>query len=240
MVLLKPRIKIAKNQYEKAAWNEQTLVCGIDEVGRGCLCGPVVTAAVILPLGKLHPLLKDSKIMTEAERLKAYRWITKHCWYGFGCAHHRIIDKHNIWQATLIAMKKALLHACAQCPHTPSAILTDAMPLKLFDTSYHQIPVYFFTKGESKSSSIAAASIIAKVKRDALMEKFAPLLPGYHLEEHKGYATAKHRLAVKAQRYSIIHRLSFLTHVLSAPTQEPFEETEQQTIFTCHNQEKNL
>jgi ribonuclease HII len=207
-------LKQPKNFYEKNAWIEQGVVCGIDEVGRGCLCGPVVTGAVILPPGKLFPLLKDSKILTEADRLKAYAWIMKHCWYGFGFVHHRLIDQHNIWQATLIAMKKALLHACAQCPHVPQAVLTDAMPLKLFDTHYATMPVYFFTKGESKSSSIAAASIIAKVKRDAIMDKFAPLLPGYFLEDHKGYCTLKHRQAIKEQSYSIIHRHSFLGHQL--------------------------
>ncbi len=220
-----------KNYYEKNAWIEKKVVCGIDEVGRGCLCGPVVTAAVILPPGKLHPLLKDSKILPESDRLKAYAWITKHCWYGFGFAHHRIIDQHNIWQATLIAMKKAMLHAIAQSPQMPVAILTDAMPLKLFDTSYATIPVYFFPKGESKSSSIAAASIIAKVKRDAIMDKFAPLLPGYHLEEHKGYCTLKHRLAVQKQSYSIIHRRSFLGHQNPELFGEPHERTEQQSLF---------
>ncbi|WP_416183063.1 ribonuclease HII [Methylicorpusculum sp.] len=233
MVRYKPSQKITKNQFEKNAWSEQTLICGIDEVGRGCLCGPVVTGAVILPIGKLHPLLQDSKILTETERLTAYAWITTHCWYGFGFAHHRIIDQHNIWQATLIAMKKALLHACAQCPHRPSAVLTDAMPLKLFDTSYHQIPVHFFTKGESKSSSIAAASIIAKVKRDALMGKFAPLFPGYQMEEHKGYGTPKHRTAVQEQNYSIIHRLSFLSNILSPPAKqgESHDTPGQQSLF---------
>src|SRR5579863_9600369 len=104
-------VNIKKNSFELAAWNDQRFVIGVDEVGRGCLAGPLVAAAVILPLNKAHSMLKDSKIMTPIERLKAFKWIKKHCWYGIGIVHNRIIDKHNIWQATIIAMKKALIHA---------------------------------------------------------------------------------------------------------------------------------
>ena len=160
---------LKKNQFETDAWAQNRVVCGIDEVGRGCLAGPLVTAAVILPPHKLSPLLKDSKVLTEAERLKAFAWINKYCWYGVGIVHNRIVDKHNIWHATLIAMKRALLHALSACPQTPQAILIDAMPLELSDTSYNGIPVHYFPQGERKSSSIAAASIVAKVKRDAMM-----------------------------------------------------------------------
>ncbi|MCL5874871.1 MAG: hypothetical protein M1114_00160, partial [Candidatus Dependentiae bacterium] len=117
-----------KNYFEKKAWEQGQLVCGIDEVGRGCLAGPLVTAAVILPEGKVHRLLKDSKLMTLQERLDAYKWITKHCYYGFGIVNHRVIDSQNIWKATLIAMKRALMHALAVSPRQPSAILVDAMP----------------------------------------------------------------------------------------------------------------
>ena len=213
-----------KNHYEFAAWAEQKVVCGIDEVGRGCLAGPLVTAAVILPPGKLsQEHLKDSKIMTELERLKAARWIEKRCWYGLGIVNHRIIDQYNIWQATLLAMKRALLHAISSCPLELNAILIDAMPLKLFDTSYGSLPVYHFPKGERKSSSIAAASIIAKVKRDELMTKFERIFPGYHLGEHKGYGTQKHTTAIREISYSIIHRQSFLGKTLP-PEEDEYEE----------------
>lgn len=166
-----------KNYFEKASWEQKQVVCGIDEVGRGCLAGPLVTAAVILPEGKTHRLLKDSKVMTLQERLDAYKWITKNCYYGYGIVNHRVIDSHNIWHATLIAMKKALMHTLATSPRLPQVVLVDAMPLSLFDTGYKEIPVHYFPFGESKSSSIAAASIIAKVKRDMLMGKMDALFP---------------------------------------------------------------
>ncbi len=208
-----PQEIFRKNSFEKAAWSTDGLICGIDEVGRGCLAGPLVTAAVILPPHTTSRLLKDSKLIDESERLKAYSWIKKHCWYGLGIVHHRIIDKHNIWHATLIAMKRALMHAILQGPKVPDAILIDAMPLNLFDTSYKSIPVHHFYKGESKSSSIAAASILAKVTRDAMMRRFELTFPGYCLADHKGYSTPKHKNSLSLQPASLIHRKSFLTHI---------------------------
>lgn len=201
---------LKKNQFEQAAWTQNQVVCGIDEVGRGCLAGPLITAAVILPPQKTNPLLKDSKLMTENQRLKAYAWITKHCWYGVGIVHNRLIDQHNIWRATLISMKRALLHALNACPLQPASILIDAMPLELSDTSYHGIPVHYFPKGERKSSSIAAASILAKVRRDALMNTFDGIFPGYHFADHKGYSTQKHMDSLAINHRSVIHRNSFL------------------------------
>jgi ribonuclease HII len=202
--------------FEKNAWATNNVVIGIDEVGRGCLAGPLVTAAVILPLYSTKHFLKDSKIMTLEQRIKAFSWLSNHASYGIGIINNRLIDKHNIWQATLIGMKKALVHLFAQHQdiYKPSAILVDAMPLSIADTCYNDIPVYHFPFGESHSRSIAAASIIAKVTRDRLMEKMALLLPGYHLERHKGYATPSHRKAVIEQLQSIIHRESFLHSVL--------------------------
>src|SRR5665647_1415755 len=111
-----------KNAYEIKAWQENQVVCGIDEVGRGCLAGSVVTAAVILPPGKKSRLIKDSKLLDPQERQKANDWILEHCWYGYGMANHRIIDKYNIYQATLVAMKRALVNLMASCPLSPSAI----------------------------------------------------------------------------------------------------------------------
>jgi len=199
----------SKNSFESEFWAKNQTVCGIDEVGRGCLAGPLVTAAVILPLGTNNPNLQDSKIMTEKERLQAARWITKNCSYGFGIVHNRIIDTHNIWQATMIAMKKALMQVMATSNHRPGAILIDAMPLDLSYTNCKDIPVYHFPKGEQLSSSIAAASIIAKVKRDAIMDKLDSLFPGYYFEDHKGYGTKKHQQAIATLSNSIIHRTSF-------------------------------
>lgn len=222
------RVIFKKNAHEQTAWALGDVVCGIDEVGRGCLAGPLTTAAVILPPGKNSPLLKDSKILTEAEREKAAHWIYQHAWFGVGAVHHRIIDKYNIWQATLIAMKRALINLLAICPHKPKAILVDAMPLKLYDTNYHDIPVHHFSKGESLSSSIAAASIVAKVHRDRLMSKFDPIIPGYSLGQHKGYSTDKHCKTLFELNKSIIHRTSFLSFM-----QQPKNKhlNQQQSIF---------
>lgn len=203
---------LKKNQFENSAWERGQLVCGIDEVGRGCLAGPVFAAAVILPPHAKYRYLRDSKILTEADRLKAYNWIIRNGWYGIGSVDHRTIDRHNIWQATLIAMRRAVLHLLATRPTTllPEAILIDAMPLNLQDTSYKSIPVHYFPKGESLSISIAAASIVAKVTRDRLMQEvYAPLFPGYGLAHHKGYATQVHRDAVSLHGESFIHRASF-------------------------------
>lgn len=199
----------SKNYFENTAWNEGSVVCGIDEVGRGCLAGPLVTAAVILPKNCDYPLLKDSKTMTARQRTQAYDWITQNCAYSYGIVHHRVIDSHNIWNATLIAMKKALVGLLTQ-ETTPSCILVDAMPLELLDTSYKDIPVHYFPYGEEQSSSIAAASIIAKVKRDKLMHDFDTLIPGYDFKAHKGYATAGHRTSMNVHQRSLIHRCSFV------------------------------
>lgn len=159
-------------------------------------------------------MIKDSKLMTEPERLKAAQWILKNSWNAYGIVHHRIIDQHNIWQATLIAMKMALINLLAISSHKPQAVLVDAMPLNLFDTNFASIPVHHFNKGESLSSSIAAASILAKVKRDAMMATLDSHIPGYLLGQHKGYSTASHQKAVLELERSIIHRQSFLKKLL--------------------------
>ena len=206
---------LRKNFFENYAWERKSVVCGIDEVGRGCLAGPLVTSAVILPIGTTYRHVKDSKVMTEKERNVAAKWIKRHCWYGVGIVHNRLIDHINIGQATLIAMKKALVHVLAIYPQQlPSAILIDAMPLDILDTGY-QIPVHSFIKGEQKSSSIAAASILAKVTRDEIMRSFDPIFPGYSLSKHKGYGTKAHKAAIIKQKHSIIHRMSFLGKTLS-------------------------
>lgn len=213
-----------KNYFEKQAWLANEVVCGLDEVGRGCLAGPVVTAAVILPPGKTSRLLKDSKIMTPEERLTAFKWIDKHCWYSFGIVHHRMIDERNIWHATLIAMKKALVHLMATAPHKPSKIITDCMPLNLNDTYYKEIPVHYFPHGERRSNTIAAASIIAKIKRDAMMQRMDTIFPGYLLASHKGYSTPPHKRIIReGGTHLIIHRDSYLAR-LDAIMEDDLEE----------------
>lgn len=218
----KQKVTFRKNFFESAAWEGKSVVCGIDEVGRGCLAGPLVTAAVILPIGASYRRLKDSKIMPQKEREMAAKWIKQHCWYGVGIVHNRLIDEHNIWGATMLAMKKALVLALSTAPERPSAILIDAMPLKIFDTGYADIPVHSFPYAERKSTSIAAASILAKVTRDEIMRKMDTIFPEYKLARHKGYSTKSHKAAVRELQPSIIHRMSFLGKIL--PIDDDFEE----------------
>lgn len=224
-------VTFRKNFYEKSLWQQKLHVVGIDEVGRGCLAGPLVTAAVILPLNRTSLLLKDSKILTRDDRNKAYRWIIRNCRYQIGIVHHRLIDRHNIYQATKICMKRAVVSLLTHCNDPVGAILVDAMPLLLIRTGISQIPVYHFPKGETKSSSIAAASIVAKVTRDALMEDFDPLFPGYALAQHKGYSTQAHMQNIAARQHSIIHRLTFL----GARRLEDEENENIQQSFLSHN-----
>jgi len=214
MVKIRQTGKIKKNSHEFAAWQQQAVIVGIDEVGRGCIAGPVVAAAVILPLNKTNRKLKDSKIMTPEEREEAFQWIAQHCTYGVGVVHHRIIDQRNIYHATLIAMKKALMNLLESSSQRPTTILIDAMPLDLADTHFNDIPVYYFPKGESKSSSIAAASIVAKVTRDAMMGLYDAAIPGYKWADNKGYRTPVHKRAVKTYQHSIIHRMRYLDNLL--------------------------
>jgi ribonuclease HII len=203
-----------KNYFEEQAWQANQVICGLDEVGRGCLAGPLVTAAVILPPGKTSRLLKDSKLMTAEERLIAFKWIEKHCWYSLGIVHHRMVDEHNVWHATLICMKKALVHLMATAPYKPAQIITDCMPLNLADTTYKAIPVHYFPHGERKSSTIAAASIVAKVKRDAMMQRMDTVFPGYLLASHKGYSTPPHKRIIReGGTHLIIHRKTYLNRM---------------------------
>ena len=199
-----------KNFFENAAWENNTVVCGIDEVGRGCLAGPLITAATILSPKASHPLLRDSKELSRKELEQAYRWIIKNAKFSIGIASNHEIDKYNIWHATLIAMKRAFLQLTTSKNIIPSAILVDAMPLNLSDTAYKKIPIHHFPKGESISTSIAAASIIAKVTRDKIMDKLDVFFPGYQLKNHKGYGTKIHKDALNAHKRTIIHRISFL------------------------------
>lgn len=228
--MIKKTVKIVfrKNFYENAAWAENKVLCGIDEVGRGCLAGPLVTAAVILPPNKHHHLLKDSKTLSQKELLQGYNWIVKKCEYSIGIASNYEIDTFNIWQATLIAMKRAVLNLMIQAEIKPSAILVDAMPLKLIHTAYSKIPIYNFPKGETKSTSIAAASIVAKVTRDRIMRKLDPVFPGYLLRVHKGYGTKKHRAAIGDNKHTIIHRVSFLNKIV---IDKEYEYEEQLSFF---------
>jgi len=204
------RIPRAKSVIERDVWRCGGVVCGVDEVGRGCLAGPLVTAAVVLYPGATFALLKDSKLLTKEQRMRAARWIKEHSWYAYGVASNHEIDRLNVYQATIWAMRRAVLQLLGKLPVVPARIVVDAMPLSFEHTVLAAVPVECFPFAEQRSISVAAASIIAKVYRDALMNEFEKIIPGYALAVHKGYATNKHRHCVAQLGQSIIHRASFI------------------------------
>lgn len=178
------------------------LICGVDEAGRGPLAGPVCAAAVILPPHIEIPGLNDSKKLTDKRRRELFPIIKEQAVaYGIGFASHEEIDQINILQATYLAMERAL----AQLTVRPELALIDGNRAKDFG-----VPVETVVKGDSRSASIAAASILAKVTRDDLMELAAQDYPQYQFEIHKGYGTKAHYAALTAHGPSPIHRMTFL------------------------------
>lgn len=224
----KEKINFQLYQHEQKFWNEKLLICGIDEVGRGCLAGPVVTCATILHPHSYHPKLKDSKLLKADTMLEVYNWLMQNSSYNIALSCPRIIDQKNIYKATQATMKSALLHLLAKTPSLPSLILVDAMPLILTNTPYDVIPRESLIKGESKSASIAAASIIAKVTRDTIMKRFHEYYPYYNLKQHKGYATPEHQALLLQHNSSIVHRKSFLKNLAINKK----ERDEQTSIFS--------
>lgn len=179
-----------------------SVICGVDEAGRGPLAGPVCAAAVILPFGLEIPGLNDSKKLTDKRRRELFPVIKeKALAYGIGLADHKEIDEINILQATFLAMERAI----SQLSIRPDLALIDGNRAKDFG-----IPVQTVVKGDSLSASIAAASILAKVTRDDLMLELAKHYPGYGFEIHKGYGTKAHYEKLTAYGPSEIHRMTFL------------------------------
>jgi ribonuclease HII len=176
-------------------------VAGVDEVGRGCLAGPVVAAAVILDPARYVPRICDSKTVTALERDTLYRRITKRAVaWGVASAECDEIDRINIHQASLRAMQRAVL----QLVPCPDFVLVDAF--RIPDLMMPQRPVIH---GDSRCTAIAAASIVAKVTRDRLMREYHDRDPRYGFDRHKGYATREHLEAMALHGYSPIHRRSF-------------------------------
>ena len=204
MPLPERHVRIAKDFYEHEKWALNQLVIGVDEVGRGCLCGPLVTAAVILHPGKTSTKIKDSKLLDKQELIDGYNWIIKNSWHATSIITHRTIDEINIYQATLSSMKRSVMQLNSIAPKA-DLILVDAMPLKV-----ENFEVIHFPFGEKYSSSIAAASIVAKVTRDKIMERLDNIIPGYYMGQHKGYSTKLHGQTLELLGESIIHRKSFL------------------------------
>lgn len=181
-------------------------ICGIDEAGRGPLCGPVVAAAVILPDEYNILYINDSKKLSETKREEVYKEIDKYAVaYGVGIVSPERIDEINILQATYEAMRTAI-HKLSV---TPDTLLNDAVTIPMVDIK--QVPII---KGDAKSQSIAAASIVAKVTRDHLMEEYDKLYPEYGFAKHKGYGTAAHIKAIKEYGPCPIHRRTFIKNFI--------------------------
>ena len=179
-----------------------TVICGVDEAGRGPLAGPVCAAAVILPDHLELPGLNDSKKLSDKKRRELFPLIKEQAIaYGIGLASEKEIDEINILQATYLAMERAI----AQLEGKADLALIDGNRAKDFG-----LPVKTVVKGDSLSASIAAASILAKVTRDDMMEAYAEEYPGYGFEIHKGYGTKAHYAALTEKGPSTIHRMTFL------------------------------
>jgi ribonuclease HII len=201
---------IDRFEFELPLWQQGIArVAGVDEAGRGPLAGPVVAAAAILPprwaeTGLPAELagLNDSKQLTEAQREKYFAFLTACAEIEFAIAavDAGVIDEINILQATHRAMNDAL----AQLQPLPPHALADGRPVKTL-----RVPQTAIVKGDARSYSIAAASVLAKVTRDRLMLKYAAQFPAYGFDEHKGYGTAKHLAAIAQHGACAIHRLTF-------------------------------
>ena len=177
-------------------------ICGIDEVGRGPFAGPVVTAAVILPSDSRMLYLNDSKQVRKEKREELYDKITKEAVaYGIGVVSETRIDEINILNAT----KEAMCMAVDNLSVKPDFLLIDSVKLSMLS-----IPQFSTDKGDALSASIAAASIVAKVTRDRMMEEYAKLYPGYGFEKNAGYGTAEHIAAIKSLGPCPLHRRTFI------------------------------
>ena len=175
-------------------------IIGVDEVGRGPLAGPVISAAIILNKEIIPEGINDSKKLSKKKRIIINEQLISHHSYAIGMATVEEIDKINILQASLLSMKRAILRLNI----APKSILVDGN--KLPDLEYKMYPI---VKGDSKSVSIAAASIIAKVYRDKLMEDLSIQYPGYYWEKNSGYGTKQHLLALNNLGVTPIHRKTF-------------------------------
>ncbi len=188
-------------KYEKE-YGQYHYICGIDEVGRGPLAGPVVAGAVILPKDCNILYINDSKQLSEKKREELYDVITKEAVaWAVGYASPERIDEINILQATYEAMREAI----GQLSPAPDLLLNDAVTIPQVDI--RQVPII---KGDAKSISIGAASIVAKVTRDWLMEQYADVFPEYDFASNKGYGSAAHIAALKKYGPTPIHRRSFI------------------------------
>lgn len=186
----------------KPYYNKDFIEAGLDEAGRGCLAGPVVAAAVILPKDYDNIELNDSKQLGKRERARLAEIIKKHALaYAVGICSQTEIDEINILQASILAMHKSVDLLTLK----PGHLLVDGNRF----IPYLSIPHTCIIKGDSKYQNIAAASILAKTYRDELMESYAKEFPQYGWETNAGYPTIKHRAAIKVYGTTYLHRMTF-------------------------------
>lgn len=204
--LEKERRRLETMRFYEHKYGHLGLVCGVDEAGRGPLAGPVVAGAVILPEDCEILYLNDSKQLSEQRREALYGEIQeKAVAVGVGVIGPRRIDEINILQATYEAMCEAL----GQLSVMPQVLLNDAVTIP--QVTIPQVPII---KGDAKSLSIAAASVIAKVTRDRMMREYDDLMPEYGFASHKGYGSAAHIAALKKYGPSPIHRTTFIRNFI--------------------------
>jgi ribonuclease HII len=181
------------------------IIAGMDEVGRGAWAGPVVSAVVILPRGCQLAGLNDSKKITAKKRDELYEKIVNKAKFGVGKAHHHEVDKHGLTHATFLSFQRALKNLEEDFPNSsPDHLLIDGR-----DPFHFKIPHTSIIKGDGKIRSIAAASILAKVTRDRIMQSYNKTLPQYSFGHHKGYGTKRHQRALLTHGPSKIHRFSY-------------------------------
>ena len=187
------------NHYEYLYWDKNQYVIGIDEAGRGPLAGPVVVAGVIFPIGYDSKDIYDSKKLSLKKREELYKVILEDAlYYNIQIVDEKDVDKYNIYQATKMANERIVLDSKCQ------VVLTDAMKLQL-----ENYTVYPIIKGDQKSCSIAAGSILAKVTRDHIMDEYDAIYPQYGFKKHKGYPTKAHLQALQQYGPCPIHRFSY-------------------------------
>lgn len=204
--LRQERLRLESMKMYERQYAECSYICGIDEAGRGPLAGPVVAGAVILPKDCEILYLNDSKKLSAKKREALYDEIMeKAVATGIGMASPARIDEINILQATYEAMRSAI----AQLGVIPDILLNDAVTIP--QVTIPQVPII---KGDAKSVSIAAASILAKVTRDRLMVQYDEVLPGYGFGQNKGYGSKEHIQALQKLGPTPIHRQSFITHFI--------------------------
>lgn len=187
-----------ENKYETELWQNNQYVMGIDEAGRGPLCGPLVVACCVLPINYNNELINDSKQLTEKKREMLFKEIIRDAhYYKIKIVEPEDIDRYNIYDATKRAMDEL-----SKSSNIHSLTITDAMPLNRYD-------VVSMVKGDAKSISVASASILAKVVRDHIMMGYHVLYPQYEYNKHKGYGTKRHLELMDQYGLNKLYRMSY-------------------------------